>query len=137
MKDYSHNIIKEYNHWTVYIHENQSYLWRCYIACKREDALDLINATNKEIIEYMQIIKALKKTLEQVFQIDRINYSFLGNDWRHLHCHVIPRYSSSREILWKTFIDNNWWGNRSTDKSFVTPVDILNTIKQMIWENLK
>lgn len=136
MKDYSHNIIKEYKYRTLYIHENQSYLWRCYIACKRENAFDLTDATEEEIKEYMQIIKVLKITLEKLFQTDRINYSFLGNNRRHLHCHIIPRYSQQQELLWVIFEDNNRWWNRSTNQSFVIPLDVLSKIKQLICDNL-
>jgi len=41
MTDYSKFLVKEYTHWLVNVHENQGYLGRCVVWCKREDALDL------------------------------------------------------------------------------------------------
>ena len=48
MEDFSRHKIKDYKYWTVSLHGNQAYLGRCVIWCKREDALDLADATPEE-----------------------------------------------------------------------------------------
>jgi diadenosine tetraphosphate (Ap4A) HIT family hydrolase len=120
--------IKEYVHWVVNIHENQGYLGRCVVACKREDALDLADATPAEREELFMLLFEIRKAAKDVFQPDWFNYAFLGNEWRHLHGHVIPRYASSREFAGTRFTDELWGKNWRTDKTFVTPPDLLKKV---------
>jgi diadenosine tetraphosphate (Ap4A) HIT family hydrolase len=96
--DYSKFLIKDYQYWKVYAAENQCYLGRCTIWCKRENANELTDVSDAELVEYVWIIKELKPALEKAFNADMINYAFLGNEIQHLHCHFIPRYSSSRHF---------------------------------------
>lgn len=77
MADYSKNIIKKYQFWTVYACINQEYLGRCVIWCDREDAFELTDVTEEEMHEFFQIIKELKIALYKAFSPDWINYSFL------------------------------------------------------------
>ena len=56
---FSSILVKEYKHWAVYVHENQGYLGRCVIWCKRENALDLTDATQEEQNELFIILKDL------------------------------------------------------------------------------
>ncbi len=129
MEDYSKYLIKEYKHWLVQVHTNQSYLGRCIVWCKRENALDLADATLDEQKELFAILEKLRETAKKVFQPDWFNYAFLGNETRHLHGHFIPRYSSPRQFEGTTFVDEQWGHNYKTDKNFVTPPEVLETIK--------
>ena len=54
------NLIKEYKHWAIYVHPNQGYLGRCVVWCKREDALDLTDATPEEQSELFLVLRDLK-----------------------------------------------------------------------------
>ena len=78
------NLIKEYKHWAIYVHPNQGYLGRCVVCCKREDALDLIDATPEEQPELFLVLSNLKEAMKKVFQPDWFNYSFLGNETTYL-----------------------------------------------------
>ena len=91
-EDFSKSLIKDYKYWTIYVHGNQGYLGRCVIWCKRENALDLTEATPEEREELFIILNNLREALLKVFHPDWLNYAFLGNSMRHLHCHLIPRY---------------------------------------------
>ncbi|PIU15745.1 hypothetical protein COT20_01335 [bacterium (Candidatus Gribaldobacteria) CG08_land_8_20_14_0_20_39_15] len=115
IRRYKQNKIKEYQRWAVYVHENQGYLGRSVIACKRPEADDLANATQEELLEFLQIIRELKNALQKTFQTDWFNYSFLGNEWRHLHCHLIPRYQTERIFEGIVFKDELWGHNYKTD----------------------
>jgi diadenosine tetraphosphate (Ap4A) HIT family hydrolase len=132
--EYSKFIIKDYEYWTVYIHQNQGYLGRCIVWCKRENAIDLTQATFEEQKELFVVLNDLKNAITKVFQPDWFNYSFLGNDTHHLHGHFIPRYSKSKEFLGITFKDERWGHNYKTDHDFKVPSDVLNAIQGKIKE---
>ncbi|MDD5433665.1 MAG: HIT domain-containing protein [Candidatus Pacebacteria bacterium] len=135
-KDFSKNKIKDYNYWEVYVHENQSYLGRCVIWCKRENALDLTDATIEEQEELFIILKDLRQAIKKVFQTDWFNYSFLGNSVRHLHCHLVPRYQEEKVFNGITFKDELWGRNWREDHSFATSDILREQIKVKIQEVL-
>lgn len=136
MPDYTNNIVKKYKYWTVYAKTNQEYLGGCIIWCDREDADDLTDATAEEIQEFLQIIRQLKKALEKAFHADWMNYSFLGNADKHLHCHLVPRYKDIREFVGVIFKDKRWGNNWIIDNDFVTSEKLLQAVKVKIQENL-
>jgi len=130
MIDYSKLLIKQYKYWGVYIHGNQSYLGRCVVWCDREDAVHLTDATKDEQLELFQVLNDLQEASVKAFQGEWFNFSFLGNETNHLHGHFIPRYSSEKEYEGVLFKDELWGHNYKTDKSFVTPPEVLLKIQQ-------
>ena len=137
MNDYSKMLIKQYNYWGVYVHGNQSYLGRCVIWCDREDALQLTDATKEEQAELFFILNELKVATEKAFQADWFNFSFLGNDTRHLHGHFIPRYSSERVFKDVVFKDERWGHHyKNPNDTFITPAEILEEVRLKITEVL-
>lgn len=130
--EYSKFTIKDYKHWVIHIHENQSYLGRSVIWCKREDAQDLTEANEAEQKEFFIILNELKKAVTKAFKPDWFNYSFLGNDAHHLHCHFVPRYSKPKEFMGVTFEDKLWGHNYKTDHVFKIPKDVLDAIQAKI-----
>jgi len=131
-KDFSKNLVKQYKYWSVFAHENQSYLGRCVIWCDRVDALDLTDVTNEEREELFKVLPEIKKAIEDAFGADWMNYSFLGNEMRHLHGHMVPRYSSEREFEGKKYTDELWGKNWRTNTDFVTSEEALQVIKDRI-----
>lgn len=136
MEDYSKYLIKDYLHWSVSVYENQGYLGRCIVWCKREDALDLADATLDEQKELISILGELREATKRAFQADWFNYAFLGNGTRHLHCHFVPRYASPREFGGITFIDELWGHNYKTDHSFITPPEVWEVVRLKLKEEL-
>ena len=136
MEDYSKYLIKEYRHWLVNIHQNQGYLGRCIVWYKREDALDLVDATEDEQKELILILGELREAAKRAFQPDWFNYAFLGNETQHLHGHFIPRYSSPREFDGITFTDERWGHNYKTDHSFVTSPEVWEAARIKLKEEL-
>jgi diadenosine tetraphosphate (Ap4A) HIT family hydrolase len=128
--------IGNYKYWTAKVFFNQEYLGRCIVSCKRGDAQDLTDATPEEREELFQILVQLKNAIKKSFNNDWINYSFLGNSWRHLHCHVVPRYQSPIEFGGMTFTDKRWGRNWLLDEGFETPAEILEAVKNKLRENL-
>jgi diadenosine tetraphosphate (Ap4A) HIT family hydrolase len=130
MADYSKYLIKEYSHWNVYVKTNQSCLGRCVIWCKREGAEDLAEMTGEESSELLRVIKELREASLRAFNPDWFNYSFLGNETKHLHGHFIPRYKEPREFMGLTFEDKRYGHNYRTDPDFVTPEEIIQGVKE-------
>lgn len=135
-KDYSHLIINEYKYWTIYINENQGFLGRCIIWCKRKDALDLTDATPEEREELFVVLDKLKVAVSTLYSPDILNYAFLGNITYHLHGHFIPRYKTEREVDGVKFYDKLYGQNYRTDNSFVTSSKVLKTIQNDIKNTL-
>ncbi len=135
-EDYSKLLIKDYKYWAIYIHDNQSYLGRCIIWCKRENALDLTEATPEEQSELFVVLNELRNALAKTFKPDWLNYSFLGNETRHLHGHLIPRYEKPQEFMGVVFEDKLYGHNYKTDKDFITPPEVLSSIQTKIKEAL-
>ena len=120
-KDYSKFLIKDYRYWLINIHENQGNLGRCVVWCKRENALDMTDATPEEQAELFIVIKELKNASYNLFQPDWFNYAFLGNETRHLHGHFIPRYAKPKTFMDIVFEDKLYGHNYKTDHNFITP----------------
>jgi len=136
-EDFLKNLIKEYKHWAIYVHPNQGYLGRCVIWCKREDALDLTDATPEEQSELFLILRDLKEATKKAFQPDWFNYSFLGNETRHLHGHFIPRYAKPKIFRGIVFEDKLYGHNYKTDHTFVTSEDLLNAVRDELKKALE
>jgi diadenosine tetraphosphate (Ap4A) HIT family hydrolase len=136
-KDFSKNLIKDYKYWSVYAHENQGYLGRCVVWCKRKNTVDLADATQVEQRELFLILKDLQQACRRCFNPDWLNYAFLGNKSRHLHGHFVPRYAGPKNFEGVVFEDKLYGHNYRTDHSFVTPEEVLQKIKQIYIEALK
>lgn len=135
-KDFSKYLVKDYQYWGVYVHENQSYLGRCVVWCKRENALDLADATPEEQKELFFILNDLRKASKKCFNPDWVNYAFLGNETRHLHGHFLPRYAQPKKFEGVIFEDKLYGHNYKTDHDFVVPEEILQKIKTALSEAL-
>lgn len=136
-EDFLKNVIKEYKYWTVYVYPNQGYLGRCIVWCKREDVLDLADATPEEQEELFLVLRDLKEAAKKSFQPDWFNYSFLGNETRHLHGHFIPRYAKPKTFMGTVFEDKLYGKHYKTDHSFVTTKDVLKAIRDKLFKAIK
>jgi diadenosine tetraphosphate (Ap4A) HIT family hydrolase len=122
--------IKEYKHWALFLNENQCYLGRVCLVAKREDAVDLFETTVAEREEFFQAGEEICRTLQLAFQPDLMNYASLGNSFRHLHVHFIPRYSSERVFHNRKFVDTRWGKNYEPyDRNFKLSGEELEAIK--------
>lgn len=134
---FEHTQIKKYDNWTVNLFLNQYYLGRCLIKLNRH-TIDLFEITREERKELFEtVIPELKQALNKSFSPDLYNYLSLGNDCRHLHIHLIPRYSSEREFKGKTFTDENWNSNYTPyPADFTVSENLFESIRSKIEEEL-
>lgn len=136
--DYNALKIEDFDFWSLYLNEYQCYLGRVYILAKREDAKDFLEMTESETHELFEIAKKVKEALFDLFQPDLMNYASLGNIFRHLHVHLIPRYKTKRIFNGIEFEDARWGQNYEPyDKEFRLNLPTLIEIKKTIKNHLR
>jgi len=136
--DYRQNILKQYDNWTLFLHENQSYLGRCYIWYAHDNPVDMFDADCINLKELYDIMREIKRAISKCFSPDMYNYASLNNLIRHLHCHLVPRYNRKVTFNGVMFEDNNWGGNYAPyPHDFILPQDTMKTIREYIQSELK
>jgi diadenosine tetraphosphate (Ap4A) HIT family hydrolase len=124
-------VVTEGRHWVLKVHTNQDVLGRTILFAKRSNALDLCDMTEDEMYEMMMLLRTLRVVLLAApFMADWMNYSFLGNAYRHLHAHVLPRYSSKRVFGGITFDDLQWGRQYHSPKMANTPFAVLDSVEK-------
>lgn len=135
--DYEQYKIKEYPHWSVFLHTNQYFLGRTYLYAKREDAIDFISMTPDEQKEFFDVGKTVTAAVQELFRPDLMNYAALGNIHGHLHVHFIPRYKDSREFEGQKFLDERWGKNYAPyNYDFTIPEPTLFKIRDALKQKL-
>ena len=102
--------IKKFKYWRLDLFENQSYLGRIAFVLKRHGE-DLFEISEEEKKELFDIVKLYKKNVSKLFKPDLFNYASQGNNTRHLHLHIMPRYIDKRLFDGTEFIDTRWGEN--------------------------
>lgn len=131
-RDNKNLVIKEYDYWTSELCNNQAYLGRCLVILKRHTE-DLFDITKDEAEELFNISKSTRDSLVEIFKPDLFNYGSLGNFIKHVHLHIIPRYSKPRLFNGMEFVDAKWGDfYYPYDKNFKTSDAILANIVDKI-----
>lgn len=131
--------VKDFEYWSLFLHEDQTFLGRCYLALNREGDLDpFVDCSFAERAEVQHIIaQYLVPSLRDLFQPTKFNYANLRNDWPHCHWHIVPRYQTSRSIEGWDFVDPAWGKNWSKGESAGPfPQEILFKIRDMLKASL-
>ncbi len=114
------------------MHPNQHpYIGRCYASAIRPEAdiiTDMNDIERKELFDL--IIPEWIVALDRLFGMPfRPNFCVLGNEWAHLHTHLIPRYVRSVLYQGMCFCDPNPRKNYAPYQSQKIPLELLNCIK--------
>ena len=64
--------------------------------------------TAEEAADLATISKTIETKLKVAFKAEKFNYLMLMMVDAHLHYHVIPRYSGTREFAERTWADTGW-----------------------------
>jgi diadenosine tetraphosphate (Ap4A) HIT family hydrolase len=97
-------VLKTSEYWRVALNRNQNQLGKTIIVLRRH--LEEVPLLSPE--EWRDLHAEVRWTTERLssaFNPDHFNYSFLQNQDRHVHLHVIPRYLGTREIGGTHFTD--------------------------------
>ena len=137
--DYDKLKIERYTYWTLYLHDKQSYLGRCYIALNRSGILDpFADITRQEKDELESIVLKTQAALDKLYKPDLYNYANFRNSWPHCHWHIIPRYKAPRLLNNQEFVDENWGKNYAPyDRNFKLSDELLESIKKDIRKELR
>ena len=89
--------------------------------------------TREEREEFFCIAKEVNVALKKLFEPDLMNYTSLGNVFRHLHVHFIPRYKKERIFNGIKFEDKRWGLNYEPyDREFKLTIEDLSVIKHAL-----
>ena len=104
---YPASLLREYANWVVLLRPVQPTLGSLVLACKEEvTSLGAVSAT--AYAELSIATAELERALRAAFDYQKLNYLALMMVDPHVHFHVIPRYSASREFEGATFGDATW-----------------------------
>lgn len=130
--------IKRYEHWDLYLHLNQNpNIGRCYASAINEGSNIVTEMTNFEMNElFGKVIPEWNDCVVDLYQSTRPNVLCLGNEWNHLHWHLIPRYDSKRYFHDMEFLDPLPKGNPGKYVHKTIDKEIMEKIKQEIKDYL-
>jgi diadenosine tetraphosphate (Ap4A) HIT family hydrolase len=90
----------------------------------------MFDISKQEYFELQTIVVAVRNALGNLFSPDLFNYASLGNVFKRLHIHIIPRYKSSRVFCDKVFTDINWGRNYAPyNKNFSVDAEVYDSLK--------
>lgn len=100
-------ILWQGQHWQLVLNLNQNLIGRSFLSFTRhiEDVTRLSKEEWQELRTQLDLTTAV---LRSSFSPDHFNYSFLQNQDRHVHMHIIPRYATIREFSGTTFVDPDY-----------------------------
>jgi diadenosine tetraphosphate (Ap4A) HIT family hydrolase len=104
---YPATTVAEYDRWVVLLRPQQATFGALVLAHRGpETAFAAIGAP--AFAELGRITADIETTLARVVEFERINYLMLMMVDPHVHFHVIPRYSASRQFAGVSFADKGW-----------------------------
>lgn len=116
---------------------NQYYLGRCLVKLNRhaEDLFDLDREERQELFE--KIMPDLRKAIDESFRPEMYNYASLGNEVRHLHLHLIPRYKEERNFEGHEFRDERFGSHyKPYPRDFDIPDRLFDRIRHEIRDGI-
>ena len=100
-------VIAESAHWRLVLNRNQHLLGKCFLVARRH--LEAVpNLSPKEWLDLHRQLVGATRTLAHAFHPDHVNDAFLGNQDRHLHLYLIPRYAGPRTFAGTVFADPDY-----------------------------
>ncbi len=106
---YPQTLIREFGHWAVLVRPAQVTLGSLVLASTSE-ATRYGDLAVEAFTEQAEAVRAIERALTSFCKYEQINYLMLMMVDPHVHFHVIPRYSGSREWNDHTFNDDGWPG---------------------------
>lgn len=100
-------IISESAHWRLVLNQNQNLLGKCFLVL-RSHVENVSEVALDEWIDLRDQLDLATQALYGQFAPDHFNYSFLQNQDRHVHMHIIPRYEKDREFAAVYFSDPDY-----------------------------
>jgi diadenosine tetraphosphate (Ap4A) HIT family hydrolase len=106
---YPATLVRKFEHWLVLVRPAQVTLGSLVLAAK-SDATAYGDLPRAAFAEQATVIAAIESGLKAFCRYERINYLMLMMVDPHVHFHVIPRYSGTREWNGMEIVDHGWPG---------------------------
>ena len=106
---YPNTLIHDFGHWAVLVRPAQVTLGSLVLACTG-DATSYGDIPAEAFVQQADAVRAIERALKGFCAYDRINYLMLMMVDPHVHFHVIPRYSGTRDWSGLDFPDTGWPG---------------------------
>jgi diadenosine tetraphosphate (Ap4A) HIT family hydrolase len=103
------SLIKGYEYWSVLLRQSQLTLGALILAA-HGPATSWAELDPGSFAELGRVIPELEAALKKAFRYEKLNYLMLMMVDRHVHFHVIPRYSNTQQFAGRTFVDAGWPG---------------------------
>ena len=135
--DWEKYLVKEYSHLKLYLHVNQNLIGRMHLWSKDPNAKDFVLHTTQEARdEFFDISKKAYEVLRELFDVNTMNYSSLGNVTSHLHVHLVPRYDHPIKFKGRVFEDIRYGKNAIPYDKREISEDIVFEIRDALKEKL-
>lgn len=105
--NYPLTLLRDYTHWVVLLRPNQITLGSLILALKT-DSESLADVSAEAFLELSIITNEIENTLKSHFDFDKINYLLYMMIDKHVHFHIIPRYSKNKFFNGIEFEDIYW-----------------------------
>ena len=128
-------LLKKYNHWSLLIRRKQPMLG-CCVAILNRHAEEFSEVTEEEFAEFSKLTKDIETALKKAFECEKINYLALMLKDKHVHFHIIPRYSKEKKFAGGVWIDASWPKAPVLLVEEAVP-EVLQKIKEEITKNLQ
>lgn len=97
--------IKEFETGYLSLFDNQYYKGYCLFIFK-EHIEEIYQLQTLERDIYFEELSGIIKRLGELYKPMKMNYCFLGNGCRHLHCHIIPNNVGQRTIWHRDYTED-------------------------------
>ena len=132
---YPGTLVREYEHWLVLVRPAQVTLGSLVLAAK-SDAMAYGALPAAAFAEQAGVIAAIEKALTAFCRYERINYLMLMMVDPHVHFHVIPRYSGSREWGGVEFADAGWPGTPDLKSAITLSTQQISELRDELAEHI-
>jgi diadenosine tetraphosphate (Ap4A) HIT family hydrolase len=106
---YPGTLVRDYEHWSVLLRPAQVTLGALVLAA-RSDVQSLAALPREAFAELARVTRDIDDAFRQFPPAEKINYLMLMMIDPHVHFHVLPRYSASRQFDGVAFEDRGWPG---------------------------
>ena len=93
---YPDTLLREYEYWAVLLRPKQVTLGSLVLVCTA-DATSMAHVSAKAFAELHTVTSDLEGVLREAFTFDKINYLLLMMVDKHVHFHIIPKFSESAD----------------------------------------
>lgn len=125
---YPQTLLAEYEHWVVLLRGMQSTLGSVILACT-EDAESLPAVSIAAYAELPKVTAAVESALRAAFAFEKINYLLLMMVDKHVHFHVLPRYSGTQTFEGVEFPDPGWPRAPVLAEAPKVPAEVFETLR--------